>query len=92
MLSRVASKGLKTLEDVLDIPTPAQTDPNYIRIVGMKKDAAISGVTARLKADENAFRKRNSDALAELYEEMSKELGHRPGHFIDVTPSASEHS
>lgn len=82
----MASKSLKVMEEVLDIPTPVSTDPNYIRIIGMKKDAAVSGVTARLKADENAFRRRNTDALTELYEQVTNALGRRPGSLIDVTP------
>lgn len=85
LLTRVASKGLKVLEEVLDISTPVSTDPNYLRVVALKKDAAISGVTARLKADENAFRKRQSDALSDLYEQVGAVLGHRPGHFIEGT-------
>lgn len=76
------------LEETLDTPTPVDGHPDRLRIMAMKKDAAISGVTARLKADENAFRRRNSDALAELYEQVTKGLGRRPGSLIDVTPVA----
>lgn len=86
-MTRVASKSLRVMEEVLDVPVPVSTDPNYIRILSMKKDAAVSGVTARLKADENAFRRRNSDALTELYEKVTESLGRRPGSLIDVTPS-----
>lgn len=87
LLTRVASKSLKVMEDVLDIPTPPSSDPNYVRIVSIKKDVAVSGVTARLKADENAFRKRQSDALAELYEQVGNAIGRRPGTLIDATPA-----
>jgi hypothetical protein len=76
------------MEEVLDMPTPASSDPNYIRVVGLKKDVAVSGVTARLKADENAFRKRESDALRELYEQVGKAIGHRPGLLLEHEPVA----
>lgn len=85
----MASEGLKVLREVLKIPTPQPSDPNYIRIVGIKKDAAISGVTARLKADENAFRKRKDDALADLYEQVSARLGKPLGRVIENVPVAA---
>ena len=87
-LKRVTSKSLRTIEEILDIPTPPSTHENYIRVLTIKKDISVSGITAQLKADENAFRKRKSDALTELYEQVGKALGHRPGSMIDATPKA----
>lgn len=51
----------------MDIPTPDAMDENYTKIVSIKKDAAVSAITAGLKADENRFRKRNSDVLAKMF-------------------------
>ena len=77
LLARVASKGLQVLEEVLNTPTPPQSDPNFARILSTKKDAAVSAVGARLKADENCFRHRQSNALDRLYAEMKAELAVR---------------
>lgn len=66
-LDQIVSTGLAVLREIMDIPTPDAMDENYTKIVSIKKDAAVSAITAGLKADENRFRKRNSDVLAKMF-------------------------
>jgi hypothetical protein len=76
-LSRLVDTSLSTLEDILAQPTPPLTHNNYMKMLTVKKDAAVSVITASLKADENRFRKRKNDVLAQLLHEVQKDKGLR---------------
>lgn len=76
-LDNLVTAALLTLKEVLDTQTPDRMDDNYTKILALKKDAAVSLIGAGLKADENRFRKRNSDILGKLFNELK--LGESSG-------------
>lgn len=86
VLSRLRTKSLLVIEEVLDTPLPPTTDPNYARILSAKKDAAGSIVNASLKADENCFRQKQTDALKRLYDAVKAEK--EQGVLIESSPEA----
>lgn len=72
-LSKVVVKALKQIEIILDIPIPDSSDPNYVKTLSVKKDAAASIINAGLKADENRFRRENKDIIERLFDKIKKE-------------------
>lgn len=86
MLARLRAKALGVLDEVMDTPTPSRTDPNYARILSAKKDAAVNVVSASLKADENCFRQRQTDALKKLYDTVQVEMAGQHAPLIEATP------
>lgn len=73
----------------MDVATPGDSDPNYARILSIKKDAAINVITASLKADENCFRQRRTDALDRLYAAVQADINSR-GALIDNVEAQSQ--
>ena len=45
-----------------------RADEDFVRILSIKKDAAVSVMNVTLKADENKFRARAADGLQRLLE------------------------
>lgn len=72
-LTRLVDTGLSVLEEVLEQPTPPLNHANYLKMLSIKKDAAVSVINAGLKADENRFRKRKNDVLGELLKQINSE-------------------
>lgn len=79
-LSRVVYKALQQIEKILDEDMPMddqgkpnKSDPNYIKMLSVKKDAASSIINAGLKADENRFRRENKDIIERLFDKIKKE-------------------
>lgn len=62
---------------------PAVTDPNYIRMLTIQKDASVAMIGSGLKADENRFRKRKNDILKNLFERIEAKQG---GTLLEHTP------
>ena len=67
------------------MPLPEKDDADYARMASIQKDAAGNILTASLKADENCFRQRQTDALSRLYDAV--EAAERATAAIDVTPA-----
>jgi len=65
------AKGLKKLDIILDYDLPPRSDDQFIRMMGIQKDACVALVNSGLKADENRFRKRATNVLKDLYERMA---------------------
>lgn len=83
-------KALRTLGETLDVPTPIGSDADYVRVLSIKKDAAVNIISASLKADENCFRQRQTDALARLYDAVEAEKA-RHAPMIDMVPEGQAH-
>lgn len=83
-LDMLVGKALNTINEILDVDLPDESDPGFIKLLSTKKDAAVSIVNAGLKADENRFRKRNSDILTRLMAQMKSE-GLAPAPLIEQT-------
>lgn len=75
---------LQTVRDVLSVETPDPFDDHYPKILAIKKDAAISIIGAGLKADENRFRKRNTDVLSKLFEALKQERSDPEGPLLEA--------
>ena len=61
---------LATAQEIQNIPIPPEGHPDRIRIIGIKKDLAVAVINSGLKADENMFRRKQHDALKELYDKV----------------------
>lgn len=72
-LSKIVHKALKQIETILDEDMPNKSDPNYTKLLSVKKDAATSIINAGLKADENRFRRENKDIIERLFDKIKKE-------------------
>ncbi|MCK5603818.1 hypothetical protein KAR91_18160 [Candidatus Pacearchaeota archaeon] len=77
-LSRVVQKALAQVETILDMDETLIRVEDRLRLMSIKKDAAISIVNAGLKADENRFRRENKDIIEKLYAKIEKS-----GNIID---------
>ena len=72
-LSRVNVKSLALIEAIVDMPIDKKMDPkDQMRLLSIKKDAAISmtGLTARV--DANALRAREIDMMPALLERLAR--------------------
>lgn len=70
-LNRLVGKGLRKLEQILDLE-PAPWDEDYIKILSMQKDAATNVVNLSIKADESRFRVQNETAIAVILDEVRR--------------------
>ncbi len=61
------------LNELLDIELPRRGDEDYQRVMSIQKDAAVSVLGAGLKADENRFRRRNSNVLNDLFAQLQRD-------------------
>jgi hypothetical protein len=59
----------------MDINLPSPYDEHYARVLSAKKDAAVAVMNIGLKADENKFRKRETDVISKLYDKIKLERG-----------------
>jgi hypothetical protein len=64
------AKALVKLNEILDIELPPRSNPDFARMMSTQKDASVAIINSGLKADENRFRKRQTDVLRNLYERM----------------------
>jgi len=62
----------------LNLTLPAQTDPNYMKMVSTQKDAAVAVVNMGFKAGDSAMRKKETDILAKLLESMKDDEDELP--------------
>lgn len=72
-LNKLVNKALDTMAEVLNTELPATNSPDRLKVLSIKKDAAVSVLGAGLKADENRFRKRQSDVLGRLLDALRSE-------------------
>lgn len=75
-LSRVVSKALEQIEEILDMEIPELGTPggaDRMRLLAIKKDASAAIINAGLKADENRFRRENKDIIEKLFDKVKKE-------------------
>ena len=85
MLGRLRTKALKRLDEILDMPLPRDDDDDYARVASIIKDAANNIITSSLKADENCFRRRRTDALDRLYAAVTADLAKHAPLVIEST-------
>lgn len=87
LLDRVVGKGLKTLDEVLDMEIPEpdlineEVNKIFRTVLSAKKDAAISAANLGLKADEQRFKQREESGIYKLLAaviEKKKELHEGP--------------
>ena len=57
-------------KQILSLELPERSDPHYMRMVTAQKDLSVALFNTGLKADENRFRKRQTNILADLYARM----------------------
>ncbi len=77
-LARLRAKALKKIDEILDLPIPARSDINaHIRMASIQKDAANGIIGNSLKADENCFRQRHTDALDRLYAAVEADMARK---------------
>lgn len=74
-LDNLIAKAARTLNEVMDINLPSPYDEHYARVLSAKKDAAVAVMNIGLKADENKFRKRETDVISKLYDKIKLERG-----------------
>jgi hypothetical protein len=72
-LSRVVTKALAQIEDILDIDIETVHPDDRMKMMSVKKDAASAIINAGLKADENRFRRENKDIVERLFDKIKKE-------------------
>ena len=72
-LERLTAKALCKLDEIIDIALPPQSSDHYGRVLSAQKDASVAIVNSALKADENRFRRRQTDVLEKLYSKMRAE-------------------
>lgn len=70
-------KGLRKINEILDYDLPARGDDQFIRMMGIQKDVSVALVNSGLKADENRFRRRQTNILKDLYERMQADAEKR---------------
>ena len=77
-LEQLIGKALGKIEEILNLTLPAQTDPNYMKMVSTQKDAAVAVVNMGFKAGDSAMRKKETDILAKLLESMKDDEDELP--------------
>lgn len=77
-LSKVVYKALKQIDKILDYSEVGLEDAEKLKLLSVKKDAAIGIINMGLKADENRFRRENKDIIEKLFDKI-----HRQGKIID---------
>lgn len=71
-LDRVTTMALDKEEEILGLPLPPIESPHFKNVLSAQQAAAGAVLTARLKADENYFRRRKQDVLDNLYAKLEK--------------------
>lgn len=66
------------IKEILDYELPKRGDPDFQRMLSTQKDAAVAVVNSGLKADENRFRRRQTNILKDLYERMQQAKSQGP--------------
>lgn len=66
-LEQLTHKALDTQEQIMDTDLPANDD-RFVRLLGIKQAASATILGAQIKTDENRFRARQGDHLAQLLE------------------------
>lgn len=72
-LSKVINKALKQIDTILDQSDAGLEDTDRMKLLSIKKDAAVAIINAGLKADENRFRRENKDIIEKLFDKIRKE-------------------
>lgn len=57
-------------EEILNIPLPPMSDENFGKILSAQQALTTALINSGLKADENRFRRRQSNALEKIFEAM----------------------
>lgn len=65
--------GLDTIIDILERDPPAPSAADFVKMLSIRKDAAVSIIGAGLKADENRFRRRHDDIMQRLFDLVKKD-------------------
>ena len=54
------------MADVLSLPLPPDASRDYVKVLSMKKDAAVAVIQLGLKASDSALRRRETGVLEKL--------------------------
>lgn len=71
----LVAKSLVKINEILDYDLPPRNHPDFQRMMSTQKDASVAIVGAGLKADENRFRRRQTNILKDLFERMERSVG-----------------
>ena len=66
---------MDNLQEVLELDIPHPGDPNYMKMISAKKDAAVAVVNLGLKANDATLRRRETDVLSRLLEAIQNDEG-----------------
>ena len=72
-LTRCVRKALREIEEILDIDINTVKPLDQLKMLSVKKDAASAIINAGLKADENRFRRENTDIIERLFTKIKKD-------------------
>lgn len=72
-LDHAVDLALTTALDILEMDYLPPSHSDYMKQMTIKKDTAISIISAGLKADENRFRRRQNDVIARLFDAVQRD-------------------
>lgn len=84
-LDHAVDLGVDAIVDILELAYLPTSHDDYFKQLALKKDAAVSIITAGLRADENRFRRRNQDILQQLWQRIRADKKLAPA--IDQFPT-----